>query len=348
VDEAAADAVAADAAADGVDRLLVRCTPLIGGTGMNAITRAPLRRLTFVACTLIAIAIVNFGCTATQRSFKSPEDAVESLVAAMRTHDTKKLQEIFGPDSDDVLFSGDPVDDQLIQDQFLRAFDERRRLSFNDEDSVTLLVGNDDWPMPIPIVKNQSGKSWIFDTASGKDEVITRRIGRNELTVIEVCKAICDAQREYAQRDTNRDGIPRYARKFISDPGRTNGLYWPTGDGERPSPLGEAVAQAHGEGYSTSTSPTGQPRPYHGYLYRILTAQGKDAPGGAEDYVINGKLIGGFAVVAWPVDYGSSGVMTFVTNYTGDVYQKDLGDDTDKLARAMTEYNPDSTWKKAE
>jgi hypothetical protein len=213
---------------------------------------------------------------------------------------------------------------------------------------VTLLAGDDEWPLPIPIVQDGSGKRWVFDTASGKDEVITRRIGRNELTVIEVCKAIGDAQREYAQREVRGDGLPEYARKFISDPGTKNGLYWPTAEGEKPSPLGEAVAEAQVAGYSTSASPTGEPRPYHGYLYRILTAQGKDAPGGAEDYVINGRLIGGFAVIAWPVDYGSSGIMTFITNYAGEVYQKDLGEETDKLAQGLTEFNPDPTWKKAD
>jgi hypothetical protein len=178
------------------------------------------------------------------------------------------------------------------------------------------------------------------------DEIVNRRIGRNELDVIEVCKAIGDAQREYATQDHNSDGIPEYARKFISDDGQKNGLYWPTKEGEPQSPLGELAAEAQAQGYKASA--TNEPRPYHGYYYRILTAQGKDAQGGARSYEVNGKLIGGYAVVAWPADYGSSGIMTFISNYEGDVYQKDLGDDTDKLARAMTEYNPDSSWKKCE
>ena len=199
--------------------------------------------------------------------------------------------------------------------------------------------------MPIPLIKDETGKAWVFDMETGKDEIINRRIGRNELTVIEVCKAICDAQREYAERDLG-GSVAEYARKFISDSGTTNGLYWPTAEGEQPSPLGEFVAQAQGQGYTAT--PTTQPRPYHGYFYRILTAQGTDAPGGALNYMINGKLIGGFAVVAWPAEYGNSGVMTFITNYSGDVFQKDLGEQTDELARGMTEYNPDSSWKKAE
>jgi hypothetical protein len=324
---------------------------------MKRATRILDRRLAFIVLALASIELANRGCTTTeparqtaaaQRTFASPDEALQSLVSAMRAQDTTALEAIFGPDSDDLLFSGDPVDDQRTLDRFLQAYDEKHELVPNDDRSMTIVVGIDAWPMPIPIVKIDSGNAWVFDTANGKDEVITRRIGRNELTVIEVCKAICDAQREYAQRDPNHDEIPEYARKLISDPGRANGLYWPTAEGEKPSPLGAAVAEAQGEGYSTAQSSSGEPRPYHGYLYRILTAQGKEAPGGAEDYIINGRFIGGFAVVAWPVDYGSSGVMTFITSYTGEVYQKDLGDDTDKLARAMTQYNPDSSWKKAE
>jgi hypothetical protein len=316
-----------------------------------------LSRTALVALACVLMFLASRGCTSTrqpttcptaQLTFNSPDEALNALVLAMRAQDSDKLQQIFGPDSDDLLFSGDPVDDQITQDRFLTAYQEKHQLTTNDDGSITVVVGNDDWPLPIPIVKDESGKRWIFDTPDGKDEVIARRIGRNELTVIEVCKAVCDAQREYAQRDPNHDAIPEYATKFISDPGKTNGLYWPTADTEEPSPLGAAVAEAQGVGYSAAPNTTGQPRPYHGYLYRILTAQGENAPGGAMDYMINGKFIGGFAVVAWPVEYGSSGIMTFMTNYSGEVYQKDLGDDTDSLARGMTEFNPDSTWKKAE
>ena len=325
---------------------------------MNHRTQTLIRGSTFVVLALTLIAFAAHGCaaakphdntTAAQRTFASPEDALQSLVAAMREHNTAQLEAIFGPDSDDLLFSGDPVDDQLTLDRFVTAYDEKHQLVPRDDGkSISIVVGNNDWPMPIPIVRNASGKAWFFDTVDGKDEVITRRIGRNELAVIEVCKAIGDAQREYAQRDPDGDAVPEYARKFISDPGKHNGLYWPTAEGEAPSPLGQAVADAQDQGYSTTQSSSGDPRPYHGYLYRILTAQGKDAPGGAEDYIVNGKFIGGFAIVAWPVDYGSSGIMTFTTNYRGDVYQKDLGDQTESRARAMREYNPDSTWKKAQ
>jgi hypothetical protein len=323
---------------------------------MNRATRFCFR----FGCLTLALVLIVFtgiGCTNTQpgreagssqRTFATPEDALNAVVSAMRDNHSQELLSIFGPDSDDLLFSGDPVDDQQTLDRFLAAYDEKHTLVPNDDkSSMTIVVGNDDWPMPIPIVKDKSGK-WFFDTAEGKDEVITRRIGRNELAVIEVCKAICDAQREYAQRDPNHTGMGEYARKFISDPGTTNGLYWPTKDSEKESPLGEAVAQAQAEGYTTAEHSSASLRPYHGYLYRILTAQGKDAPGGAMDYIMNGKFIGGYAIVAWPVDYGSSGIMTFMTNYKGEVMQKDLGESTDKLAREMKEYNPDASWKKAE
>jgi hypothetical protein len=313
---------------------------------MNPMGTACIRSSAYVVISAVLLILPNFGCV-TQRTFASPEDATQSLVTAARAHDRQQLLSIFGPGSDDILFCGDPVDDQLILDRFVDAYDEGHKLVTNPDGTMTIVVGKDEWPMPIPLIKNDSGKAWIFDTADGKDEVITRRVGRNELTAVEVCRAICDAQREYAQLDPNHNGIPEYARKFISDRGRKDGLYWPTAEGEKPSPLGVAVAEAQAEGYSASANQSGKPKPFHGYLYRILTAQGKDATGAAEDYVVNGKLIGGFAIVAWPVEYGSSGIMTFITNYAGEVYQMDLGDDTDRLARAMKEFNPDASWTKS-
>jgi hypothetical protein len=316
-------------------------------------SKAHLRRFAIAILALALIGLGNRGCTSTnpdnasnQLTFSTPEHAVKALVAAMAAHDSDKLEKIFGPGNEDLLSSGDDVADQQVQNRFLQAYNEKHQLISNDDGSVTVALGANDWPMPIPIVKDESGKAWVFDTEAGKDEIINRRIGHNELTVIEVCRAIGDAQREYAQRDVNGNGVREYARKFISDPGTHNGLYWPTAPGEDPSPLGELAAEAQGEGYAIT--PTTQPRPYHGYLYRVLTAQGRDAPGGPMNYVIKGQLIGGFAVVAWPAEYGNSGIMTFITNYSGDVYQKDLGEQTDKLAREMTEYNPDASWKKAD
>jgi hypothetical protein len=342
-----------------IGRRAFRPLPRYSGGGTGWLLRKALpSAAALLAISLIALALR--GCThankdadsstaVTQRTFATPEEALQALVDAMRTHDVQQLEAIFGPDADDLLFSGDDVDDHLTFDRFLKAYDEKHQLSPGaDNRTINIVVGNDEWPMPIPLVHDESDKAWVFDTASGMDEVITRRIGRNELTVIQVCKAICDAQRDYAQLDPNHDSIPEYARKFFSDPGKTDGLYWPTKEGEPLSPLGELVAKAQAEGYSTPETPSVYPSPYHGYLYRIITAQGSYAPGGAGSYIVDGKFIGGFAVVAWPADYGSSGIMTFIADYTGDVYQKDLGDDTDKLARAITEYNPDPTWKRAE
>jgi hypothetical protein len=207
-----------------------------------------------------------------------------------------------------------------------------------------LLIGQDGWPLPIPVVKE--GDAWRFDTAAGKEEILNRRIGRNELNTIQVCLAYVDAQREYARAPREGDGLLTYAMKFRSDEGRHNGLYWPTKAGEELSSLGVLVANARAEGYARKTSEA-KPTPYHGYVYRILTAQGPDAPGGAHDYIVNGKMIGGFALVAYPVQYGDSGVMTFIVNHQGIVYEKDLGTDTEHIARAMQAYNPDNTWKQA-
>jgi len=203
------------------------------------------------------------------------------------------------------------------------------------------VIGKDDWPFPIPLVKK--GDSWFFDTEKGREEVLNRRIGQNELSTIQTMLAIVDAQREYAVKDLDGDGVPEYARKFMSDPGKKNGLYWETKEGEELSPLGPAAAQAREEGYKKSGN---KPIPFHGYYYRILESQGKNAAGGAYDYVVKGKMIGGFAVVAYPAKYGNSGVMTFLVNHDGVVYQKDLGKITAKTANAMKKFDPDSTWKK--
>jgi len=205
---------------------------------------------------------------------------------------------------------------------------------------ATLIVGSEDWPMPIPAVKGASG--WTLDTAAGSRELLARRIGKNELEAIEVVRAVVDAQRDYTSEDRNADGVREYARKFASSPGKKDGLYWPTKEGEPPSPLGDLVAKASSEGYGGKK---GAQTPYHGYYYRLLTAQGKDAKGGALNYVVQGRMIGGFAVVAYPAQYSSSGIMTFIVDNDGTVYQKDLGANTTAVARAMKTYNPDSSWQ---
>jgi hypothetical protein len=210
---------------------------------------------------------------------------------------------------------------------------------------MILNVGEKDWPFPIPLVKQ--GDQWFFDTKAGKEEILNRRIGENELSTVQTLLAIVDAQREYAMHDRNNDGIREYAEKFGSDPGKKNGLYWPMMPGEEPSPLGELVADARAEGYRRSGTQQG-PIPFHGYYFRMLKKQGKHAAGGAFDYVVKNKMIGGFAVIAYPAAYGSSGVMTFIVSHEGVVYQKDLGKNTAKTATAMTSFDPDKTWKKVE
>ncbi len=279
-----------------------------------------------------------------QRTFASPGEAVQALVEAVKAGDMEALSAILGPEGRDLISSGDAVADKQERERFVRSYEQSNKLERPTETKAVLIIGQDEWPLPIPVVKE--GGTWRFDTAAGKDEILNRRIGRNELNTMQVCLAYVDAQREYARVAREGDGLLTYAMKFRSDEGKKNGLYWPTKEGEGLSPLGVLVANARAEGYSRKTS-GGQPTPYHGYVYRILTAQGPDAPGGAYDYVVNGKMIGGFALVAYPAQYGVSGVMTFLVNHQGVVYEKDLGTDTERLARAMQAYNPDNTWKKA-
>jgi hypothetical protein len=295
---------------------------------------------------LIALAVSMFqGCAsaAKQTKFASPDDAVQSLVSAVRVHDKAQVKQILGPDSDKVVSSGDAVADRDSAEKFVAAYDAKHQLVNNADGSVTLSLGEKDWPLPIPVVKDAKGGQWTFDTAAGKEEILNRRIGQNELNVIKVCQAIGDAEREYAQRDPNGQGIPVYARKFISDAGKKNGLYWKTEEGEAPSPLGQLASEAADEGYVA-----GKHQAYHGYHYKILTAQGAHAPGGKVDYIVKGKLIGGFAIVAWPAEYGNSGIMTFIVNHDGIVYQKDLGAGTGLLVKTISAYDPGPGWNKAE
>jgi len=296
-----------------------------------------------VAAVIISLSGTSFAAVK-QKSFASAEEAVKALIAAARNNDDKEVLAIFGADAKDLIFSGDRVADKQRREHFLAIYDEQNRL-VPDGASMILVVGKNDWPFPIPIV--QKDGVWFLDTQQGKEEVLNRRIGENEIYTIQSCLAVVDAQREYVIRDFDGDGFLEYAQKFRSDPGKKNGLYWETKEGEEPSPLGHLLAQAKAEGYSKKGA-TGNPEPYHGYYYRIMKAQGKNAPGGAYDYVIRGNMIGGFAVVAWPAKYGNSGVMTFIVNHDGVVYQKDLGKNTAKIAKAMSKYDPDNTWEKAD
>lgn len=276
-------------------------------------------------------------------TFATPGEAVKAMVEAVKSKDIQKLEAIFGPGSDDLVSSGDSVADNARYEKFISLYEEKSRLQKESDEKVLLYVGKEDWPFPIPIIRENG--LWYYDTTEGREEILARRIGRNELSAIQVCLAYVDAQREYALKDRNGNGFLEYAQKFISDPGKEDGLYWDVKAGEEQSPLGSLVAEADEKGYRMTG---GTPSPFYGYYYRILTAQGKDAEGGAYDYIVKGKMIGGFALVAYPAKYGASGIMTFIVNQDGVVYQKDLGQETEANAQAIKLFNPDSTWKKVE
>ena len=285
--------------------------------------------------------LVNSGCASGTRGrpFTTPEEGATALVGALKPLNVEELRSILGPDGEDIINSGDEVADRQAAEEFVASYERKHRIEVED-DMATLMVGEDEWPMPIPLVRK--GDLWRFDTDEGKDEILARRIGRNELGAIESCRAIVDAQREFAAM-SGRPSEPVYAQKFASDPGQRNGLYWETRPGEPLSPLGEEVVGAVAEGYGGRTS-TG-PRPFHGYCFRMLNAQGPSAPGGARSYVVGGRMTGGFAVVAWPVEYRNSGIMTFLVSNRGVVYQKDLGSRTERLAAEMSTFDPDSGWE---
>ncbi len=297
-----------------------------------------------VAVVILIFAGMPVDAAVKQKGFASAEEAVKAFIAALRSNDDKELLAIFGPTAEELISSGDPVEDKQRDERVVSRFDQKNSLS-QEGNKMVLIMGEQEWPFPIPLVKK--GNQWFFDTKAGKEEILNRRIGDNELNTIQVMLAIVDAQREYAMKDHDGDGILAYAEKFGSDPGKKNGLYWETKEGEEPSPLGELVAEARAGGY-TAKGTKDNPVPYQGYFFRMLKKQGKHAPDGAFDYVAKGKQIGGFAVVAYPATYGNSGVMTFMVNHDGVVYEKDLGKDTAKIAKAMTAYDPDKTWKKAE
>jgi hypothetical protein len=278
------------------------------------------------------------------RTFATPEDAVRSLVEAAKAEDLEKVVAIFGPEGRELADSSDRATARRNRDVFTAAVAEQWHLVDNDSNTKVLVIGNEKWPFPVPLARAANG--WQFDTARGKEEVLARRIGRNELAVIRICWTYVAAQRLYAERghDGQRAGL--YARAFRSDPGRQNGLYWPSAPGQKRSPLGDLVARAAEQG-----KPIGQdhaPSPFHGYQFRILTAQGSDAAGGAKDYIVNGEMSGGFALVAWPAEYDVTGIMTFIVNQLGVVHEKDLGPGTGAAALTMTRYNPDSSWAKVQ
>lgn len=274
-----------------------------------------------------------------QRTFTSPDEAVTALQTATAAKDNSTLQKIFGPEFKE-LQTGDRVQDANNAQRFAAAMSQSCLQVKEGEDKITLEVGTNNWPYPIPLVK--SGEKWFFDTAAGKDEMINRHIGKDELCAIGVCRTYVVAQHQYASANLAMVGVVSYAQKFKSTPGKKDGLYWPVMEGEAASPFGPLVAEAHAEGYVTHKR--AGPHPFHGYFFKILTQQGEAAPGGKMDYMSHGRLTGGFALVAYPEHWDQSGIMTFIVGQDGKVFQRNLAEEICRTAAAMKEYNPDSNW----
>lgn len=294
----------------------------------------------------LGLAFPVCASAADEQTFPTPQDALNALVVAATNNDTNAMRSIFGAEGQ-ALVSPDVVQATEGFKLFVQHLTEKTQLVTNSDSNLTLEIGADGWPFPIPLMK-QDGQ-WFFDTAAGRDEILARRIGRDELGAINVCNAYVEAQREYAGQDRLGDGVLAYAQFLRSTPSTHDGLFWPTNSGAELSPLGPLVAQARVEGYHRAAKMMNDEQaPYHGYYFKILTRQGKHAPGGKYDYIINGRMIAGFALVAWPAEWGNTGMMTFIVNQQGKVYQKNLGSKTAKIAGKMTVYDPDETWTPAQ
>jgi len=293
----------------------------------------------FVSLTIATLLCTAVSVAGAQQAFKTPDEAATALATAAKASDMKALATVLGPDGEDIVSSGDEVADAETRQKFVAAYDAKHQIKMDGDNKATMIVGNDDFPVPIPIVRKDG--QWKFDAAAGREEILFRRIGKNELDAIQSCLAYVDAQNEYAEKDRTGAGVKAYAQRIVSQQGKKDGLYWPTAQGEEPSPLGELVAQATAQGYRAGAGRT----PFHGYYFKILNKQGPAAPGGALDYVVRGNMIGGFGLIAYPAEYRNSGVMTFMVSHSGKVYEKDLGPSTAKLAEQITAYNPDKTWK---
>ena len=277
-----------------------------------------------------------------QRTFASPDDAAGAFFAAMQTQDDQLPLSILGPAAEEVLSSGDPVEDANARISFVVKYREMHRFVTEPDGTLTLVVGAENWPFPIPLVNNRG--SWYFDTLAGRDEILFRRIGKNEIAAMDACKDLVEAQKKYFARPVGNLS-KQFAQKLVSDDGRHNGLYWQDAPNDFDSPINPLIAHADGKGPNDQG---GDRYPFNGYFFRILTSQGPHAQGGAKNYVVNGKMTAGFAFVAYPAEYRSSGVMTFIVNESGVTYEKDLGPDTTKIAETMTTYDPDSTWHQAQ
>jgi hypothetical protein len=293
---------------------------------------------TLISSTIVALLCTAVSVASAQQAFKTPDEAASALVGAAKAGDMKTFVTVLGPDGEDIVSSGDAVADAATRQKFVAAYDAKHEITMESDNKAVMVIGQEDFPLPIPLARKN--RMWRFDTAAGREEILFRRTGRNELDAIQTCLAYVDAQNEYADEDRTGAGKGIYAQRVISSPDKKAGLYWPDAQNKDPSPLGEFVAKATVEGYRAG----GERSPFHGYYYKILTKQGSAAPGGELEYVVKGKIVGGFALVAYPAEYKNSGVMTFIVSHTGTVYQKNLGSRSAKLAERMTIFNPDRTW----
>jgi hypothetical protein len=311
-------------------------------SGIRAVDRIPQE----IAGRIIVAALLVAGMTAAslaapeagQKTFSSAGEASKALVSAAEANDETALLNILGKDAKDVVNSGDPVEDRNSREEFVQKYRQMHRLVTEPDGTTTLYIGAENWPTPIPLM--HSGKEWYFDTAAGKKEILYRRVGKNELAVIQVCRELVDAEKEYYAQPHDGNSGNQYARKLMSDPGKKNGLYWQTSAGEAQSPMGPLVASAAAEGYSSDSGRA--PVPFQGYYFRVLTGQQSGS------YIVNGKMTRGFAFVAYPAEYRSTGVMTFIVDQDGVVYEKDLGPHTKQIAKSMTRYARDASWRKAD
>ena len=292
----------------------------------------------------VLLMIITAACSreVTQRDFASIDHAIGALVAAAKSDDTRSLLKVLGKESAPAIDSGDPVQDRNVRERFVQAYEAEHALSHGTDGETTLLVGADQWPFPFPLIQHNG--RWRFDSAAGSDELVNRRIGANELSTIQSSLAFVDAQREYYMRNPQRAELLQFSQKLVSTQGKKDGLYWPTSGDEPPSPLGAGIARAQGEGYFENGTSASQP--FRGYIYRMLTAQGPHARGGAYSYLVDDKMIGGFALIAIPAEYGRSGVMSFIVNHDGEVFSKDLGEETATAAKAIRTFDPDASWQR--
>jgi len=299
--------------------------------------------LAVTACSTTEQDTVAQSSAMPQNIYHSPDEAARALYKVVKEHDVKSIYKVLGEGSDKLIYTSDEVADQQMRERFLNAYHKSLKIELEGDAKATILVGEKQSPFPFPLIK--TAKGWQFDAKAGAEEIVNRRIGRNELFAIRFCLAYGDAQREYAELDRDGDGLIEYAQNFLSSEGKHDGLYWPSKEGEPVSPLGPLAARAKYEGYSAKGA---DPVPFHGYYYRILTHQGVDSAGGKYDYIVNGNMIGGYALLAIPARWDASGVMSFICNHDGIVYEKNLGENTDEVAKTITSFNPDESWSKAE